>query len=94
MPRPTLLDLAREEWALLRDYLLDTYCAAVPEMHDQSTRAYAPEFIYLVRANFNLDLTRFTPAYPESLDCVIRESNILQGLIADVQDDDSELMND
>lgn len=89
MPKPTMLEMAIKEWGVLRDELLDTYCAVAGE---DSSRYYSPEFIYLVRSETNLDLIRMTPADPDSLDSVLRERECLYELIDAVKDEKSEFM--
>jgi len=84
-----MLELAIKEWGVLRDELLDTYCAYCGESHQ---RYYSPEFIYLVRSETNLDLIRRSPADPLSLDSVLRERECLYELIDAVKDEKSEFM--
>lgn len=92
MSKPTMLDLALEEWGILRDRLLDTYCAVICDGDRDYKRYYMPEFIYLVRSETNSDLLSSSPAHPDSLDSVLRESNCLLELIQDVQDKNSEFI--
>ena len=95
MARPTMLELAIKEWGILRDLLLDHYCAAVPETHDgEPTREYSPDFIWVVWDLYNIDLRRMKPVHPDSIDSVLRESKALSECIEEVQDDESELMVD
>lgn len=89
MSKPTLLEMAIREWGVLRDELLDIYCAVAGE---DGSRYYSPEFIYLVRSETNLDLIRRSPFDPLSLDSVLRECECLYQLIDSVKDEKSEFM--
>ena len=75
-----MLEVALEEWAGTRDKLLDTYVEKTAET------AYLSDFKDKVKNERNLDLDRFKPAHPDSLDGVIREINAIRSVIEDIDD--------
>ena len=75
-----ILEVALQEWAVTRDQLLDTYVEKTAEVD------YPMWFIAKVRNELNLDLSRRTPRYPDSLDAVIREINAIRSVIGAIDD--------
>ena len=75
-----ILEVTRQEWAVTRDKLLDTFVEKTAET------AYPTWFVRKVRYELNLDLLRSTPCHPDSLDSVIREINAMRGVIENIDD--------
>ena len=76
----SLFEVTRQEWAVTRDKLLDTFVEKTAEPE------YPTWFLCKVRYELNLDLSRSTPCHSDSLDSVIREINALRGVIENIDD--------
>ena len=91
--KPTYLDLALKEWKILKDTLLDYYCAVFCTGDlEHETRFYSPEFIYIIMSQNNLDLREMLPSHRDDVNSILRECEVLKELIQDIQDDASEFM--
>ena len=92
MPK-TFLEVSLEEWAATREKLLSIATQKTARenlLHDifeqpEETGSLA-RFKAKVKNELNLDLSRSTPAHPDSLDAVIREINVLRSIIDDIDE--------
>ena len=88
-----ILEVTLQEWALTREKLLNI--VREKTAHDNLLNAifekaadtgYLSRFKAKVQNEFNLDLSRLTPAHPDSLDAVIREINAIRSVIDNIDE--------
>ena len=98
MPKP-ILEVTLKEWAATRDKLFSIVAKKTADenlLNDEKPETETgslSRFKARVKDARNLDLSRLTPARPDSLDAVIREINVLRNIIDDIDaylDDDED----
>ena len=75
-----ILEVTLQEWVLTRDELFDIFVEKTADTE------YPTWFMHKVYQALNLDLSRKTPRYPDSLDSVLREISAMRSVIEDIDE--------